>query len=125
MTFGTRFLVSLVIVLTALLGLSLCGYNYWEPAEQKSGLLDYMLASAETSEPYPCMDKQSRDQVYEIAVRAMDAALHDHVKLLFENWMKDSRSQPERARVGMRNGIIAHQKARVLASEWVPPLCPG
>jgi hypothetical protein len=121
MSFGSRFLLTLFTVFAALGGLAFCGYNYWEPVEQKSW--PFRLASAETSKPYPCMDKQSRDQVYEIAVSALDAALHDHVKLLFLNWMKDDRSQPERARVGMQNGIIAHQKARALALEWVPPLC--
>lgn len=72
-----------------------------------------------------CMDEQARERIRALFFEALDDALKDHVRLLMENWMKDNRSQPDRARVGTQNGIRAHQQARVLIQEWMPPLCSG
>ena len=61
MTAGVRFALTISIVLAALLGLSLCGYNYWEPKEQASTMDIFSLASAESTpvELPICMTRQA------------------------------------------------------------------
>src|SRR5262245_45411885 len=124
MTFAQRFLLSLAIVLAALFGLSLCGYNYWDVQEQKTGLIEYILASAE-SQQVECMDEPTRERIRAIMIDALDEALKDQIKHLFETWMKDERGQPGRAATGARQAIKAHQGARKSALEWMPPPCAG
>jgi len=121
---GARFAVTLLIVLAALLGLSLCGYNYWDTEPKGSHLLDYMLASAETK-PELCMDDKTREQIREVMLNALDTALQQHVIHVYEVWMRDDRGQPERAKFGVELGIRAYLKARKGATEWMPPPCAG
>jgi hypothetical protein len=128
MTFGQRFLLTMVIVMGALLGLSLCGYNYWDVDEQKDvSVVSFMLASAE-SQPAdigPCMDEVVREQIRTVMLEALDDALKEHIKHVFEIWLRDERGQPERARTGVRQGIRAYLGARKGALDWAPPACPG
>jgi hypothetical protein len=42
---------------------------------------------------------------------ALDSALRDHVKHVFDVWMKDDTDQPARAATGVRNGIAAYRQA--------------
>ena len=122
-TFGTRFFVSLAIVLAALFGLSLCGYNYWEPRPQDTRLLDYMLASAETHPELCVADEETKERLRGIMIEALDEGLREHIKNLYIVWMKDERGQPGRARVGVEAAIRAHQIGRKAALEWAPPRC--
>jgi hypothetical protein len=126
MTFGQRFLLTIAIVLIAIFGLALCGYNYWEAEEQHDAtVVSFMLASAESTpvELSPCMDEVTREQIRSVMLEALDDALKEHVKHVFEIWLKDERGQPERARTGVRQGIRAYLGAKKGALEWAPPLC--
>jgi uncharacterized membrane protein YgcG len=126
MTFGTRFLLTIVLVLAAMLGLSLCGYNYWDAEPQKdASTLGFMLSSAE-SQPVElpmCMDEKTREQMRVVMIEALDEALKDHVKRVFEVWLRDDRGQPGRARTGVSQGLKAYLGARQGALDWAPPLC--
>jgi hypothetical protein len=125
---GSRFLLTMAIVLAALLGLSLCGYNYWEAEEQKdASAVTFMLASAESqpAELTLCLDEQTREQIRNVMLEALDDALKEHVKHVFEVWLRDERGQPERARTGVRQGIKAYLGARKSTLDWAPPTCPG
>ncbi len=124
MSTGVRFALIIAIVLAALLGLSLCGYNYWEPTEQKPSVLGYMLASAQ-SRPEPCMDEQTREKMRGVMLEALDTSLQQHIIRAFEVWMKDDRGQPDRARIGVQNGVQAYLLARKGVLEWMPPPCAG
>jgi len=127
MTFGTRFLVSLMIVLAALLGLSLCGYNYWEVEPKRDALSLFDLASAESTpvELAPCMDEQTREQIKAVMLEALDDALKSHIETVFLIWLKDDRGQPGRARTGVQLGIKAYLAARKGVADWAPPPCAG
>ena len=70
-------------------------------------------------------DEETRERIRNIMIDALDEALHDQIKFLFQVWMKDERGQPDRARVGARAAIKAHQSARKSALEWMPPVCPS
>jgi hypothetical protein len=128
MTFGTRFLMTIAIVLAAMLGLSLCGYNYWDVEPQKdTGAISFMLASAESqpAELMPCMDEETRERIRAVMIEALDSSLRTHIEHVFEIWLRDERGQPERARTGVRQGIRAYLGAKKGAVEWTPPVCPG
>lgn len=87
----------------------------------------FRLAS-ETSTPVElplCMDDETRERIRAIMIEALDEALHDQIKTLFQVWLKDDRGQPDRAKVGVRAAIKAHQGARRGALEWMPPPCSG
>jgi hypothetical protein len=121
-TAGVRFALTLTIVLAALLGLSLCGYNYWEPRE--TAQMPFELASA-SAQPVICTDAATRDKIKSVMLEALDTALQQHVVHMFEVWMKDDRGQPERARNGVVNGVNAYLKAGQGVASWAPPDCPG
>jgi len=122
---GPRFLLTLVIVLAALFGLALCGYNYWDDAPPKrDSLLNFYLASAETK-PELCLDEKTRELIRGIMLEALDHALKVHIEHMFEVWMRDDRGQPGRARTGVQNGVQAYVDARKGAIEWTPPPCSG
>ena len=131
MTTGQRFLLTITIVLAAMFGLSLCGYNYWDVEPQKdAGAISFMLASAESQpaelSPQPnCMEEQVREQVRAVMLEALDDALKEHIKHVFEVWLKDERGQPGRARTGVSQGIKAYLGARKGALDWAPPVCSG
>jgi len=127
MTFGTRFALSILIVLAALLGLSLCGYNYWEPEPQKEAFIPFSLASAESTpvELPICMDEATREQIKAVMLEALDNSLKNHIEHVFEIWLKDERGQPGRARTGVQQGIKAYLGARKGVADWAPPLCSG
>jgi hypothetical protein len=125
-SFGQRFLLTMAIVLAALLGLSLCGYNYWDVEPQKEAFIPpFQLASAESQpvELGPCMDEQTREQIRNMMLDALDSSLKSHIEHVFEVWLRDERGQPDRARTGVRQGIKAYLGARKGALEWTPPLC--
>jgi len=122
MTAGQRFLLTIFIVLAAMLALSLCGYNYWEPREQAT--MPYMLESA-SAQPIQCTDAATREKIKTVMLEALDEALKRHIVHMFEVWMKDDRGQPERARNGTIAGINAYLKASNGVANWAPPDCPG
>ncbi len=83
-------------------------------------------ASPQTAATKYCVtDEESRERVRGFLFAALDQALQDNFEHLFAVWMKDARGQPERARVGVGQAIEAHKTARILATEWVPPICPA
>jgi hypothetical protein len=128
MTPGQRFLLTIAIVLAALFGLALCGYNYWDVEEQKNiSAVGFMLSSAESqpAELTPCLDEATREQIRVIMVEALDDALKEHIKHVFEIWLRDERGQPGRARTGVSQGIKAYLGARKGAMDWSPPVCSG
>src|SRR5262252_262761 len=124
---GVRFALTLVIVLAVLLGLSLCGYNYWEPRQQAENPLGFILESA-SSQPVElpmCMDEQTRERVRGVILDALDHALQSHIENVFLVWLRDDRGQPGRARNGVEQGLRAYLSARKGAIDWTPPPCAG
>src|SRR5262245_40554407 len=127
MSFGQRFLLSLAIVLAALFGLSLCGYNYWEPQPQKEAFFLFSLMSAE-SQPVElpiCMDEETRERLKGVMMEALDNSLKTHIEHVFEIWLRDSRAQPERERTAVQQGVKAYLQARRGVESWAPPPCSG
>src|SRR5262245_52181155 len=125
MTFGQRFLLSLFIVLAALFGLSLCGYNYWEPEPQKAAFFNLASAESQPVELPICMDEETRERLKSVMMEALDSSLKSHIEHVFEVWLRDSRAQPDRARTGVQQGIKAYLQARRGVEHWAPPPCPG
>ena len=83
-----------------------------------------LAASSQPAEPPPrCMDDEVREQVRGLMVAAMNDAFKDHVKHLFDTWMKDPSDQPKRARNGIKIGLDAYMRARATVLSWNPPLC--
>ena len=124
MSTGNRIAVTLVIVLAALFGLSVCGYQRWETIEQSS---TYGLMSAE-SQPAPMtplcvLDDETKERLRGIMIEAIDEGLKEHIVDLYKVWMRDERGQPGRARVGIEAAVRAHQAARKGALAWDPPYC--
>lgn len=84
----------------------------------------FEMASAE-SIPIACADPATRETVRTIMSDALDQALKNQIIHVFEVWMRDDRGQPERARVGVTNGIAAYIRAAKSVAAWAPPDCPG
>ena len=124
-----RWILAFVLAMCILIMLALIGYSYnrWDYVEQKPGVVDWMLASAQsqTVDLGPCMDESTRERMRAVMLEALDDALKDHVKHVFEVWLKDDRGQPERARTGVRNGVRAWLGAHRSALDWMPPPCSG
>lgn len=81
------------------------------------------IIGAHSEAPEPCMDQASREKVRALMLDAIDDALRDHTKHMYEVWMKDPYSQPSRAITGMRAGIMAYVNSRNAALKFNPPLC--
>lgn len=86
--------------------------------------IGFEMASAEST-PVVCADPASRETVRTIMADALDAALKQHIIHMFEVWMRDDRGQPERARNGVTNGVVAYLKATKSIVAWAPPDCSG
>src|SRR5262245_35247855 len=80
-------------------------------------------------EPAPrtseCVDETTREKVRALMLDALDEALKEHVKRLYEVLMKDAtdRTQPARAANGTRQGIRAYLQGRSGALNWNPRSC--
>ena len=70
-----------------------------------------------------CVDVKTRDRIRELSLSAIDQALYAHVMNLYDVWLKDPSQQPQRAKVGMANGISAYRRARADALAWNPETC--
>jgi hypothetical protein len=79
--------------------------------------------SAET--PPPCMDADTREQVRGIMMDGVVLGLKEHANHLFDIWIKDGSGQPERAAIGMHNGVRAFLRAKRDIENWDPPQCKG
>jgi hypothetical protein len=91
------------------------------PAQQLPNI-GFEMASAEST-PVICSDPTTRETVRAIMSEALDTALKNHVVHMFEVWMKDDRGQPDRARVGVTNGVAAYLRASKSVATWAPPDC--
>jgi hypothetical protein len=125
-----RWMWIFIAVVCLLILLAFVGYltgNWNEDEAEKPGYPMFSLASAESTpvELGPCMNEETREQIRTVMLEALDEALKEHVKHVFEVWLKDERGQPERARTGVRQGIRAYLGARKGALDWTPPPCPG
>lgn len=122
MTFGQPFVFTMAMALMVLLLVALCGYlnDRWTPAYN----VGFEMASAQSSQVM-CADPTTREKVREVMSDALDTALKQHIVHMFEVWMRDDRGQPDRARVGVNNGIAAYIKASKSVAAWSPPDCPG
>jgi hypothetical protein len=127
MTFGTRFLLTVVIVLAILFALAALGYFTGNWDEDESARPGYGLASAKSQiiQPEICMDEATRERIRDIVLEGIDEALKEHTKHIFSIWLKDSTDQPRRAVTGMATGIRAYLGSRANALKWMPPVCPG
>lgn len=105
-----------------LVGVAIFSASYRESERQQQ--VGYEMASAE-SQPVICADAVMRDKIRSMMFEALDDALKDHIKHMFEVWMKDDRGQPERARNGIVNGVAAYIRATKGAAAWTPMECPG
>ena len=70
-----------------------------------------------------CVSEEERDRIKKLSLEAIDNSFRDHIEHLFEIWVRDSASQPARAKVGAKNGISAHIRARRDAENWLPLIC--
>jgi len=82
-----------------------------------------VVTSSGTVEPEPCMSEVDRERTRAIIISGIDEGLKDHVKHMFEVWMKDDSEQPRRAVTGMHIARRAHRRATTQALEWNPPIC--
>jgi hypothetical protein len=68
-------------------------------------------------------DIEARERIRGHMFEAMDNAQRLQFEHLFQVWMKDDRGQPERARVGVHQALVAFKNARILVNAWDPPVC--
>ena len=71
-----------------------------------------------------CLDIETREKVRSLIIEGLDEGLRDHVKHLFEVWLKvDDVNQPKRVLSGIRAGAKAYVRSREAARKWNPPTC--
>jgi hypothetical protein len=122
-----RWVWTFIIVVIVLLLLACVGYFTGNWNEDEAARPGYQVAAAESQmvDLGPCMDEATRERMRAVMLEALDDALKEHVKRVFEVWLRDERGQPDRARTGVRQGIKAWLGAHRGALEWMPPTCPG
>lgn len=125
MTFAQRFLLTVIIVLVFLFAIAAIGYfsGGWED-DPEPAMVRFGLASAETK-PELCMDDTTRERVRTIMLQALDDALKDKIKDLYNVWLRDDTGQPQRAARGAEAAIRAYFHARGAAMKFNPPECSG
>jgi hypothetical protein len=111
LSFGQRFLLTIIIALVILFAIAAFGYfsGGWSEADAKVQV--------------DCMDPTERERIRDLVLRGIDDGLKEQIQHLFETWMKDISDQPRRAMVGTNNAINAHIRARKQSVEWDPPVC--
>jgi len=82
-----------------------------------------IAAHSQNTQAIRCVSVEERERIRTVVIEGIDDALKLHVQKLFDIWMKDTSSQPERAIEGMEVGISAHVRARTNALNWNPPPC--
>jgi hypothetical protein len=85
--------------------------------------MDVLEVTHSQTPPVRCVSVEERERIRTVVIEGIDMALKQHVQKLFDIWMKDTSSQPERAIEGMEVGISAHVRARTNALNWNPPPC--
>jgi hypothetical protein len=93
-----------------------------------AGVVVVMLAvvwfiGAHSEPPPACLDATHVEKVRQLMLEAIDEALKEHTRHMFEVWMKDPREQPSRAITGMKAGITAYANSRAAALRFNPPAC--
>jgi hypothetical protein len=124
MTFGQRFLLTLILVIVLLFALAAIGYFTGNWNEDESARPGYGLASAETR-PELCMDNDTRERVRKLMIEALDNSLREKIESLFAVWLRDATDQPRRAQTGMNSALRAYVGARTAAMKFDPPECAG
>jgi hypothetical protein len=101
LSFGTRVILTFVIILIVLLALSVIGYlsGGWEAQ----------------GAPEPSVVSKYEGHLVEIDRRALDLAYQDHLKLLFSVWLKDDVAAEQR----IRNGLRIARRAYASAAEQI------
>ena len=126
MSLGQRVMLTAAIVIILLILLACVGYmtgNWNEDEAARPGYFNMASAESQPVELEPCMDATTRERLRSIMFDALDSALKSHIEHVFEIWLKDERGQPARAATGVRQGIKAHQSARIATQNWSPPIC--
>jgi hypothetical protein len=123
-TFGQRFLLTLILVIVLLFALAAIGYFTGNWNEDESARPGYGLASAETR-PELCMDADTRERVRRLMFEALDNSLREKIESLFAVWLRDATDQPRRAQTGMNSALRAYVGARAAAMKFDPPECAG
>lgn len=59
----------------------------------------------------PVLDIEGERKINTLLQTALDEALHDQIKHLFDIWLKDETDQPRRAGVGARAAVKAYRDA--------------
>jgi hypothetical protein len=85
--------------------------------------IDFLRVTHSQTPPAQCVSVEERERIRTTVIEGIDEALKAHVVKLFDVWMKDTSSQPQRAIEGMEVGISAHIRARTNALNWNPPPC--
>lgn len=83
----------------------------------------HLEARSET--PPLCVDAETRETVRGLMMDGITAGLTAQATRLYDIWLKDPSDQPDRAAVGMRNGVQAYVRARRDIGNWTPPACKG
>ena len=122
MTFGQRFLLTLIIVIIILFALAAAGYfsGRWDDDDTNAHV--WGIASAE-SRPELCMDGEARERVRKLMLEGLDEALKEKLKDLMDVWLRDPTGQPQRAAKGMEGALRAYFHARGAAMKFNPPEC--
>jgi hypothetical protein len=105
LSLGHRIMVTLAIVLVILFGLALFGFL--------TGGWEVQGAPKDASRPEDIPISKYEERLVVLDRNAIEAAYHDQIKLLFQNWMKDvnDKSQPGRALTGTNHARDAFTRS--------------
>jgi hypothetical protein len=81
------------------------------------------VTAAHSQVPVQCFFPQEKDRVIELAHAGVDEAFKEHVKQLFDVWVRDPTEQPKRAMSGMATNLSAYHRARANIRAWEPTIC--
>jgi hypothetical protein len=73
--------------------------------------------------PRPCTDAATRDKLKALALEGFEAALKEHVKTIFDVFLRDSSNTTQRAKAGLQNAAAAYIHSRTVVMAWDLPEC--
>jgi hypothetical protein len=86
-----------------------------------------MLTAAADQPPavkYCVLDQVMEEHLHRMMSDSLDDAFKEHIKHLFDIWVKDQAESPARAINGAALGVNAYVRAQRNLSDWHPPRCP-
>jgi len=71
----------------------------------------------------PCVDIATKDRIKTVMIDGFEIALKEHVKTIFDVFLRDHADTTQRAANGLQVATAAYVHSRAVVMAWDPPEC--